>query len=133
MILTGYLSADTLKTLADFNPFYKEYQVDKSTLLPLLEDPSSLEIVVIVGTWCPDCHREIAHFIKIIEALAHPAIEVVYLGVDRDKQDPENLSRDYDFERIPTFIIKQGNIELGRIIESPTLSLEKDLVKILPT
>lgn len=133
MILTGYLHADTLKTLDDFKPFYERYQVDKNALAPLLEYPSPLEIIVIVGTWCPDCHREIAHFIKIIEALAHPAIEVVYLGVDRDKQDPDNLSRGYDFERIPTFIIKQGDIELGRIIESPTLSLEKDLVKILPT
>ncbi|WP_299003663.1 thioredoxin family protein [uncultured Shewanella sp.] len=131
MILTGKLDADTLKSLEDFKPFYETYQVDKNTLLPLLEKPLPLEIVVIIGTWCPDCHREIAHFIKILEALAYPTIDVVYLGVDRNKQDPENLSQDYDFNRIPTFIIKQAGKELGRIIESPTLSLEKDLEKIL--
>ncbi|WP_299491952.1 thioredoxin family protein [uncultured Shewanella sp.] len=131
MILTGKLLANDLKALDDFKPFYDSYSIDNNALLPLIDNQSPLDIVVIVGTWCPDCHREIAHFIRIMEALEPADINVTYLGVDRLKQDPENLSQDYQFERIPTFIVTQAGKELGRIVESPTLSLEKDLVKIL--
>ena len=90
----------------------------------------------ITDTWCPDCHREVAHFIRIIEALKlnnkhNPHIQVTYLGVDRTKHDPEGLTKDYQFSQIPTFIVSQAGKELGRIVESPSQSLEKDLVNIL--
>lgn len=136
MILTGKLHADTLKALEDFTPFYQHYQVDTNTLQPLFEHNTLIEITVIVGTWCPDCHREVAHFIRIIETLTltnkyNTNIQVTYLGVDRDKHDSENLTKDYQFSQIPTFIIQQNGKEVGRIIESPTHSLESDLVNIL--
>jgi len=56
---------------------------------------------------------------------------VRYIGVDRQKKDPEGLAAQYDFQRIPTFIVLQDGKEIGRIVERPEVSLEQDLAKIL--
>ncbi|MBI9035345.1 MAG: hypothetical protein JEZ03_12835, partial [Bacteroidales bacterium] len=37
----------------------------------------------------------------------------------------------FDVQRVPTFILTKENIEVGRIIETPELSLEEDLLQIL--
>ncbi|WP_428636604.1 thioredoxin family protein [Shewanella sp.] len=132
VILTGEVQAQTLVTeLEDFVQGYAEYQVDTKAIEPLKQLQTPTEIVVIIGTWCPDCHRETPRFIRIIEALNNPNIKVSYIGVDRKKQDPEGLAAKYDFTRIPTFIVKQDGKEIGRIVERPEISLEMDLAKIL--
>jgi len=132
VILTGNIQAQTLVTqLDEFSQSYKEYQVDTTALAPLANLTEPTEIVVIIGTWCGDCHRETPRFIRIIEALNNPNIKVTYISVDRNKVDPENLAANYEFTRIPTFIVSQKGVEIGRIIERPEVSLESDLVKIL--
>ncbi|MCL1126316.1 thioredoxin family protein [Shewanella surugensis] len=134
MILTGKLQPDTLKELNEFKPFYSEYQTDNTILEPMRKLSQAVNIIVIIGTWCSDCHREVARFIRIIETLKlnnKHNIHVTYLGVDRLKQDPEKRAQHYTFTQIPTFIIKQDGQELGRIVESPTDSLEVDLVNML--
>ncbi|MCG9964127.1 MAG: thioredoxin family protein [Shewanella sp.] len=132
VILTGVVEAQHLvKDLNEFAEGYKSYQVDTDALAPLKKVSEPTEIVVIIGTWCPDCHRETPRFIRIIEEVANPNIKVTYIGVDRSKQDPEGLAAKYEFKRIPTFIVQQQGKEIGRIVERPTVSLEKDLVEIL--
>lgn len=132
VILTGIVEAQHLvKDLNEFATGYKSYQVDTASITPLKELAEPTEIIVIIGTWCPDCHRETPRFIRIMEEVANPNIKVTYIGVDRTKQDPEGLAAKYEFTRIPTFIIQQKGKEIGRIVERPTVSLEKDLVDIL--
>ncbi len=132
VILTGIVEAERLVTeLPEFSEGYKTYQVDTSALGPIKAVAEPIEIVVIIGTWCPDCHRETPRFIRIIEEAANPNIKVTYIGVDRAKSDPEALAAKYDFKRIPTFIVLNKGEEIGRIVERPTESLEKDLANIL--
>ncbi len=66
-----------------------------------------------------------------MEEVAHPNIKVTYIGVDRSKKDPQGLAAKYEFTRIPTFIVLQQGKEIGRIVERPTVSLEKDLAEIV--
>ncbi|ABV38710.1 conserved hypothetical protein [Shewanella sediminis HAW-EB3] len=128
VILTGAVEAQTLVTeLSDFSEGYKEYKVDTAAISPLKNLKEPTEIVVIIGTWCPDCHRETPRFIRIMEELNNPNIKVTYIGVDREKADPKGLAAQYEFTRIPTFIVMQKGEEVGRIIEKPEQSLEKDL------
>lgn len=131
MILTGVVSPQTLAAESWFSENYAPYQVDTDTLNKLNTLKTATKISVIIGSWCPDCHRETPRFIKIIEALNNPNIQVEYIAVDRNKQDPQQLAAQYDFKRIPTFIVMQNNQEIGRIVESPKISLEQDLAKIL--
>lgn len=132
VILTGQVASQTLVTeLEEFTHGYKEYQVDTAAITPLKGIKEPTEIVVIIGTWCPDCHRETPRFIRIMEEVNNPNIKVTFIGVDRKKQDPEGLAAQYEFTRIPTFIVMQKGEEVGRIIERPETSLEIDLAKIL--
>ncbi|GGB71226.1 thioredoxin family protein [Shewanella inventionis] len=132
VILTGVIEPQTLTTtLPGYADGFASYQVDAQAVDVLKAIDVPTQIVVIIGTWCPDCHRETPHFMRIIEAAANPNIQVEYIGVDRSKQDPEGLAAKYAFSRIPTFIVKQQGNELGRIVERPKVNLEADLVEIL--
>ena len=132
VILTGELQPQTLATnLPGYAEGFAHYQVNTAALATLQAVTTPTEIVVIIGTWCPDCHRETPHFMRVIEAVNNPNISVRYIGVDRTKQDPAGLAAQYQFSRIPTFIVLQKDQEVGRIVERPTVTLEADLVKIL--
>ena len=55
-----------------FDPVYLSFTPDPEnveTLKSLLED---VEIVVYMGTWCEDSHREIPKFVKLLEAAEYP-------------------------------------------------------------
>ena len=132
VILTGVIQPQTLTTeLPGYAEGFADYKVDTKAIEALKAVNVPTNIVVIIGTWCPDCHRETPRFMRIIEAVANPNIQIEYIGVDRNKQDPDGLAAKYAFSRIPTFIVKQQGNELGRIVERPTTTLENDLVEIL--
>ncbi|BAJ03794.1 thioredoxin family protein [Shewanella violacea] len=132
VILTGLIQAQTLVTeLKDFTQDYKEYRVDLAALTPLKSLKQPTEIIVLIGTWCPDCYHQTPRFIRIMEEVSNPNIKVTYIGIDRTKTDPEGLAAQYEFSRIPSFIVMQQGEEIGRIVEQPEVSLEIDLAKIL--
>ncbi|GIU27544.1 thioredoxin family protein [Shewanella sp. MBTL60-007] len=131
VILTGAVTHQELNEFDWFNDEYKNYKTDAAIIAKLQKVDKPTQVTVIIGTWCPDCHRETPRFIRIIEEINNPNIKVAYIGVDRAKQDPDGLAAKYEFTRIPTFIIEQDNKEVGRIVERPEVSLEADLAKIL--
>lgn len=132
MVPTGKIDPQTLITeLEEFSKYYQSYQVDTETVAPLKSISVLTEIVVIIGIWCPDCHRETPRFIRVMEEIDNPNIDVTYILVDRNKKDEEGLAAQYEFSRIPTFIVMQNGQEVGRIVERPIRSLEQDLIEIL--
>lgn len=131
-IITGELAPQTLlNTLAVFNESYQAYAVDDAQLAAVKDLTQATEIITILGTWCPDCFREVPRLIKLLEKLDNPLIQARYLGVDRSKQDSSGLAAQFEFNRIPTIIVRQGGREIGRIVEQPKHSLQQDLAAIL--
>lgn len=47
------------------------------------------------------------------------------------KKSPQHEETGKNIVRVPTIIIEQKGVEIGRIIEFPKTSLEKDLLSIL--
>jgi thiol-disulfide isomerase/thioredoxin len=131
VILTGSVTTEQLNVLDWFNQEYSDYKADQVTITQLQAVTEATEIIVVIGTWCPDCHRETPRLIRIMEQVNNPLITVKYIGVDRAKEDPQGLAKNYDFTRIPTIIVEQNGAEVGRIIERPEVTLEKDLAAIL--
>ena len=132
VIITGLVDISTLeKDLPGYAEEFEQYKIDAAALTELKAVTTPTNIVVIIGTWCPDCHRETPRFMRLIEEAANSNITVTYIGIDRNKVDPEGLAAAYDFKRIPTFIIEQKDEEIGRIVERPTVTLEQDLLNIL--
>jgi thiol-disulfide isomerase/thioredoxin len=131
VILTGELGFEELRQQPGYEENFAAYSPDSERVAVLREVDTPTELVAIVGTWCPDCHRETPRLAKILEEAGNPNITVRYIGIDRSRSDPEGLSMAYEFERIPTIIVHQGGEEIGRIVESPEVTLEHDLVRIL--
>ena len=48
-----------------------------------------------------------------------------------NKKTPDNLQLDLKIIRVPTFIFYKDEEEIGRYVEYPRESMEKDILKIL--
>ena len=133
--IIGYFQFEQLLT-EPFNewyePEYNTYEVDTASLNLL--DSYKLEnitITVVIGTWCGDSKRETPRFVKIMEYLNFSQENIVAIGVNRQKKAPGTEVEELNIEYVPTFIFFRDNQEIGRIIESPEESLEKDILKII--
>lgn len=114
-----------------FEPEYEEYEVDTMELKQidgLLDDK---EITIVMGTWCSDSHREVPRFFKILKYLGVSSEYVKMIAVDRNKKGLNNEVEGLEIELVPTFIFYSDQKEIGRIVESPTKTLEVDLANIL--
>ena len=134
-ILLGYCNRDGLY----FEPFdqwflleYEEYEIDFSTLSEI--DTSyfnNIKITMVIGTWCGDSQREVPRFYKILDELLYDESTLTMICVDRDKLAPVIDFQEMNISRVPTFIFYKNGAEIGRIIEYPEDTLEKDLLNIL--
>ncbi|MBU8893360.1 MAG: thioredoxin family protein [Bacteroidales bacterium] len=134
-ILLGYCDKNSLMSnpvTQWFKPEYDNYSIDKETLKSINPDLiPELEIFIVMGTWCSDSQREVPGFIKITELLNLQSGQLVIIGVNKNKEADEIPIIRMDIELVPTFIFYKDGEEIGRIVESPEESLEKDIVKFL--
>jgi len=136
-ILFGYFDRDGL-TGEDFNFWfdeeYQSYSVDIKTLEKIKPEVlSTIEIKVVMGTWCEDSQREVPRFYKILDKLDFNTENLIMIGVNRLKLADETEVNELNIELVPTIIFYVDGEEIGRIIESPEESLEKDMFKLLST
>ncbi|MCO6492347.1 MAG: thioredoxin family protein [Phaeodactylibacter sp.] len=118
-----------------FNEGYAGYEADKTSLQEIKESLPGVDILAFMGTWCSDSQREVPHFFKILDHAGYDlnGLQLVALSnhPDNYKQSPQHEEQGWNIEYVPTFIFLKNGKELGRIVESPDVSLEKDLRKIL--
>lgn len=94
-------------------------------------------ITVFCGVWCSDTRLHLPAMMKILSELksAKTLKNVKIVLVDRGKSCPDcgvYNPADFNIRFVPTFIVtRPGGEEFGRIVESPQLTLEKDLLKLL--
>ncbi|MDU0352774.1 thioredoxin [Paraglaciecola aquimarina] len=127
----GDISAkQLLNQYPEFKQNYHAYQpstVEKNAVKSI----QGKSLVVLFGTWCHDSEREVPRLLKLLEVAAVNLASLSLVAVDRSKQDPAGTHSKFDLKYTPTFILLDGDIELGRVIESPTQSLGEDLAKLL--
>ncbi len=114
-----------------FNSEYKNYDVDTILINEFKSKINDKRIIIVLGTWCSDSKREMPRFIKILDYIKFPEDSLKIINVDRGKHSLDNEVNDLDIELVPTIIVYDKGEEIGRIVESPDESLEKDLVKIV--
>jgi thiol-disulfide isomerase/thioredoxin len=84
-----------------------------------------------MGTWCSDSRREVPRFLRILDELNFNNELLTINYVDRKKESPEGDISSLDIKYVPTFIFYKGGKEIGRIIETPQITLESDFKNIL--
>jgi hypothetical protein len=128
---SGVISANQLITqYPQFRAAYEQYQPSLAEInaVKLLSGKS---LLILFGTWCHDSAREVPKLLKLID-LSTVELESLSLhGFNYNKQGPTNLQQQYDLKYLPTIILLQGEVELGRIVEKPILSLGKDLASFV--
>lgn len=118
-----------------FKPNYDSYVVDSFTcnfIRPLLAGKS---ITIFMGTWCGDSRREVPRVLKMLDCCGFPMKDLTLVMVSNMdsmyRKSPQHEETGKNIVRVPTIIIEQKGAEIGRIIEFPVTSLEKDLLTIL--
>ncbi|MBN2746533.1 MAG: thioredoxin family protein [Bacteroidales bacterium] len=135
LVLKGYLDRDSLVHFSEFSDDYQfEYQNYTPNIDSLFPDKSILQeyqIIIVLGTWCSDSRREVPRFLKLADSLQIPPQNIVFIGVDWSKSARVKNLNHLNIQLVPTFILLQNGNEIGRIVETPSVSLEHDLNKIL--
>lgn len=135
VVLYGEINIDGLNgelCSSWFKPEYKDYNADKSIVLELKKkDLSGLKMTLVLGTWCHDSHQQVPRTIKLLEEIKFPLSNLKIFAVDTYKKAPGIDIKSIDVKLVPTLIVYKGEMELGRIIESPKVSIEADLLEIL--
>jgi len=114
-----------------FNSEMNNYEVKKEVLFQKELDFDEVTITTVLGTWCSDSRREVPRFVRILKEINFPEDQHKLICVDRTKDAFFVDVKEMDIKLVPTFIIYLDGVETGRIVETPVISLEQDLIDIL--
>lgn len=116
-----------------YSPEHADYAIDQKALAELKKEKlNSYNMVLVMGTWCEDSHREVPRLFKILEATGFPDAKLTMIAVNRKYEAPGGEEGPYNIQRVPTIIVQKYGKEIGRIIETPTSGyLERDLLEII--
>jgi thiol-disulfide isomerase/thioredoxin len=112
---------------------HHEYALDQNAIKELRKGKiTSYDIIVFMGTWCEDSHRDFPRLMRILEELKFPDARLTIIAVNRKKESPTGDESIHNIQKVPTIIVQKYSKEIGRIIEMPTTGyIERDLVEIL--
>ena len=135
LILIGHCNRDAFaypEFQVWFDETYESYSPKQSVIDEISKlDLEQLTISLVMATWCPDSRREVPGFYRVLDEINFTDGAVTLINVNKNKEVPGEDIAYLNIDFVPTFIIYLDEKEVGRIIESPEKSLEKDLLKIL--
>ena len=138
LILLGKCTRERLAR-APFDVWYTKnfdtYTVDSATanqIKPLLKNK---QFLLFMGTWCGDSRREVPRIYKILDYCWVKPSQIQLITLNNSdtayKQSPGHEERGLNIRRVPTLLIFENQREVGRVVESPVTSLEKDILAIV--
>jgi tetratricopeptide (TPR) repeat protein len=114
---------------------YRDYAVDTAIAGAFGNALKGKHFIIFMGTWCGDSKREVPRMFKLFDYCGVKSSQVDLVMLDnRDsvyKQSPDHDEVGFNIHRVPDLIVYDKNVELGRIVESPVVSIEKDLAAII--
>lgn len=131
-VLVGPTTREKVETAPEWVQAEVDAKPDAGAAQGLGTVEPGAEVTVFLGTWCGDSRREVPRFWKALdtEGGAVP-FQIHYIGVDHDKKQPADLLKENDVRYLPTFIVRRGGHEVGRIVESSPHGVEQDLLALL--
>ena len=131
-ILLGWLKGDDWwQQLPKFKENFDVYQPDSAAVASIKGYPKEVSVLLFLGTWCSDSEREVPRFLKTLKLTQNPKIGLQVYGVPRGFAEKDEMAKKYGIEKVPTFIVSTDGKEVGRIIETPTLTVEEDFASLL--
>ena len=133
-IMIGYCSfagiTDTTFNSA-YKSEYKAFSPDKEISDQLFSLLDGVTITIVMGTWCSDSREQVPRFMRLLDISGYAVPDPILICVDRNKKAGDVSLEGMDILKVPTFLVYHYGMELGRIIETPKTTLEKDLLTVL--
>jgi len=133
-VLIDYCDRSGLES-GEFGTYYKleyeDYQVDDSLVELISNKINGFGITIVFGSWCSDSEQQVPRFYKILDRAGFDDDQLKIIAVNRQKHTEQIPIDDLKIELVPTFIMYKKDKEIGRIVETPVESLEKDLWQII--
>ena len=131
-VLVGAVTREQVEAaVPDWVQAEVEAQPDAGLAQALASVEPGAEVTVFLGTWCGDSRREVPRFWKALDGAGGIVpFQVHYVGVDRAKKEPASVKEE-GVLYLPTFIVRRGGHEVGRIVETSPHSVEQDLLALL--
>lgn len=114
-----------------FEPRYERYKLDEKAMETIEKNINDFEIVMFMGAWCPDSHREVPRAFKILENAGYDMDELTVYTLNRRMQSAEKFEKDLNITNVPTIIFYKDGKEVNRFVERPRQSIAKDIAKIV--
>jgi hypothetical protein len=114
-----------------FRTEYDAYKPDKEIISQITSLLDGVTVTVVMGTWCDDSRMQVPRFMRLYDTFEHSFPPPAFICVDRDKKAGDVSLEGMDILKVPTFIVSFNGRELGRIIEIPQTTIEKDFLDIL--
>jgi len=132
-VLTGPVTRDKVEAaVPEWVQVELESQPDAEAAQALASVEPGAEVTVLLGTWCGDSRREVSRFWKALDETGGAVpFEVHYVAVDEDKKEPAAAVAENGVRYLPTFVVRRGGHEVGRIVETSPNGIEKDLLALL--
>ena len=118
--LLGLHTVDEL--VADRPPFgdgIKTYKPEDPIVAFLKSYKKPTEIEIFFGSWCPVCEHWVPRLLKSMQVAGNSKIQVKLIGVPHNFDKDQDLARQKGIRGLPTFIIRQDGVEVGRIVGAP--------------
>lgn len=122
------LNSDLFKQY--FSQGYSGYTPDQSVINQLKKKKKGVKIMIVMGSWCGDSQDQVPAFYKILDEMNFEESNLELVAVDRAKTAGAYNISSLNIQRVPTFVFYRDNREIGRIVETPLGTLEKDMLVI---
>ncbi|UCE20438.1 MAG: thioredoxin family protein [Gemmatimonadota bacterium] len=131
-VLMGKLTmAEVYASSPKFRQNSERSRPDEAVVQRLRAIQRHITFRVFLGTWCSDSEEHVPPFEVLMEEVKNPFFVVEYYGVNRDMCDGIRMARSHNIQYVPTFVLLEKNKEIGRIVETPQVSIGKDILNIL--
>ncbi len=110
---------------------YNNYQPDFEILDKLEGKLEDITIKIVFRSTCSDSREQLPRLFKILNELNYNVNSITLIGVNRQKQGLSNEAEGLEIEFVPTIIFYKDGSEIGRVVETPAESMEKDLLNIV--
>jgi hypothetical protein len=119
-------TAPVWRTIADV------YEPDGAIVERLRAIDAPVTLQVVLATWCGDSRQHVPRLLKSIARAANPNIHVELTGIGPDFVTPMAVVAGENITNVPTVIVRRGDRELGRFVETPAAAtVEADVADIV--
>lgn len=113
---------------------YLSYHPNKGyidSIKTILKAGTILKVDVYGGNWCSDTRYGMGGLTHVLDEIGLKKEDFRYIRVNKDKKIIDFKADGIEISKVPLVIFHNGKKEIGRIIENPSESWEKNLLQLL--